>query len=279
MKTFLFRSIFIELVSILGVGALLGVQQSSIFAQNQPQVKNWILNCNYSYSDENRVFTFPNEGFAYDHRDSVISVCYKAIEHNINILNEKEFKDTINVVIVRTRDEMKQMTGSKASGMALSFMKKVFLIIGNNDVEPPINHELMHLISETLWGYPAIGMTFLDEGLATYARNNCNNYTVEDIYAYLQFHNMLIPIDSLVVDFYKRPEMVAYHQSAYIVQYLLMKYGAGKLKMLWQSGFTDFQKIYGIAFKTVERNIEEEIKQKYPIPPNIDWESFSKGCK
>jgi hypothetical protein len=41
--------------------------------------------------------------------------------------------------------------------------------------------------------------------------------------------------------------MIAYHQSAYMVQYLLEKYGVEKFKQLWQNGYNDFKNIYLIS--------------------------------
>jgi hypothetical protein len=90
---------------------------------------------------------------------------------------------------------------------------------------------------------------------------------------------MLISIDSMTTDFYKQPEMIAYHQSAYIVQYLIEKYGIERLKNLWQSGFQDFERIYDVPYQKIESDIQQELKIRIPVVPNIDWEILKKGCK
>src|SRR5215207_7566358 len=96
-----------------------------------------------------------------------------------------------------------------------------------------IFHEVMHMITMTTWGYPGVDSNWMNEGLAAYAENNCNGFTDEAIYRYLQDKDMLVPMTALTTSFYKQPEMIAYHQAAYIVQYLLSHYGVEKLKALW----------------------------------------------
>ena len=73
--------------------------------------------------------------------------------------------------------------------------------------------------------------------------------------------------------------MIAYHQSAYIVQSLIEFQGIEKIKELWQAGFIDFEKIYGMPFSEMESKINTSIMDKYPTSIVIDWETFRKGCK
>jgi hypothetical protein len=72
--------------------------------------------------------------------------------------------------------------------------------------------------------------------------------------------------------------MIAYHQAAYIVRYLLSSYGVEKFKDLWTQGFASFEKIYGIAFGQVQSDMNKNAEQNYPVVPNIDWNSFQVGC-
>jgi hypothetical protein len=114
--------------------------------------------------------------------------------------------------------------------------------------------------------------------LAVYAENNCNGYKDEQIYRYLYQKGMLIPMSALTISFYRQPEMVAYHQAAYFVQYLLSCYGVDKFKELWLQGFASFEKIYGVAFEQVQKDMNKTAEQHYPTSPNIDWDSFQVGC-
>jgi hypothetical protein len=226
----------------------------------------------------NITFIFPPEGFAFDSRDSIIDKCFDAIKHDLAIIHQNEYRDTITAQFVSSREEMKQYIGYSPSGAAFPQVKTIWFV-ANKELSPPIKHEFMHMITIGLWGQPPQETDWLKEGIAAYAENSCNGFTVEQIYAFFENKNMLLPIDSLTTHFYMQPEMIAYHQSAYISQYLIETFGIEKFALLWQSGFSGFQKIYGIRFQQIESDIKNKLKQKYRVMPNIDWNAFKTGCK
>jgi hypothetical protein len=229
---------------------------------------------------DNVSFTFPSKGYAYDNRNRFVKECLQAIKSNTALLKLPGYSDTIRIQFLGSRQEMKQYTGMTPSGLAL-VQPKILYIVANGDpkeVKPPIKHELMHMISMTTWGYPAQDSNWMNEGLAAYAENNCNGYNDEQIYRYLSGKGMLIPMSALTTTFYRQPEMVAYHQAAYIVQYLLSSYGVDKFKDLWSQGFASFEKIYGISFKQVQRDMNKTAEKDYTTLPNIDWNTFQVGC-
>ncbi|HET7896831.1 MAG TPA: hypothetical protein VFL47_04160, partial [Flavisolibacter sp.] len=157
---------------------------------------------------------------------------------------------------------------------------KIVYLVANADPkdQPPIKHELMHMITMTTWGYPAVDSNWINEGLAAYAENNCNGFTDEAIYRYLAEKDMLVPMPALTTSFYQQPEMIAYHQAACIVQYLLSHYGIEKLKALWREGFARFERIYGVPFDRVQTAISDNVRLDYPKVPAIDWNTFQEGC-
>ncbi len=120
---------------------------------------------------------------------------------------------------------------------------------------------------------------WMNEGIAAFAENQCNGFNDEQIYRFLSENKLLLPMDSLTAHFYLEPEMIAYHQAAYIVQYLLSNYGVEKFKDLWMQGFANFEKIYGVSFANAQENIERTAKRDYPNAPNIVWEKFKEGCQ
>jgi hypothetical protein len=172
---------------------------------------------------------------------------------------------------------MKQYTGSPVGGSTMPQIRTVWFV-ANKETGPPIKHEFMHMITISSWGPPLSETDWMKEGIAAYAENSCNGFNVEQIYAFLEKKNMLIPMDSLTANFYGVPEMIAYHQSAYICQYLFEHFGILKFRMLWQSGLRDFEKIFGIPFLQIQSEIKKKMDEKYPQPPNIDWDSFKTGC-
>jgi hypothetical protein len=229
---------------------------------------------------KNIIFTFPADGWAFSKRDSLIDATFAALKHNTELIHVK-YTDTIRVVFLSSRKEMKKHTSMPGSGETFPDLMTSFIVAKDEQkhVKPPLKHELMHLITMSSWGNPVVSSQWMNEGLAAYAENNCNNYQVEQIYSYLTDRNMLLPMDTMINNFYNQSEMIRNHQSAYIIQFLLDNYGVDKLKKLWIKGFNEFENIYGISYGQLELQFKEKLKQKYPTTPAIEWDSFSKGCR
>lgn len=152
----------------------------------------------------------------------------------------------------------------------------MFSLAGDKDA--PIRHELMHMITTLKWGEPHATSTWLNEGLAALADDACNGFSDEQIYRFLQHGRMLLPVDSLAADFYHQPEMVAYHQAGYAVQYLIRTNGIEKFRALWARGFTAFPEIYGMPFSQAQAAMDARATADFPRAPTIDWEQFKQGC-
>jgi|SRR5579863_805306 len=227
---------------------------------------------------DNLSFIIPTNCYAYDHREKLISDCRDAIKGDCELIKIPLFTDSITVRVVSTREEMKKYTGLAAGGVAWLPTKTAYLL-SNEKEGPPVKHELMHMITLSAWGDPDPTSLWMKEGIAAYAENQCNGYTDEQIYRFLLQDKLLLPMGSLTADFYREPEMIAYHQSAFMVQYLLSKYGVEKFKDLWTQGFANFEKIYGAPFARVEISIDNMAKHDYPKAPGIVWKTFSEGCQ
>jgi peptidase MA superfamily protein len=238
----------------------------------------WQKECQVKKSIRNLNFNFPAGGFAFDHKSDFVDQSLEAMQSNAQIIGLEQFTDTIQIRFLRSRDDMFGFTGLKASGTAYPHIHTLY-VVADGKKSPPIKHELMHLIAMLKWGYPHFSSTWINEGLATYAEANCNGYPVSKIYRYLLETDRLIEMDSLRSNFYRQEEMIAYHQSAYMVDHLLNRYSLEQFKELWTKGFDSFQSIYGISFSKVKADLEKAILEKYPTAPDIDWETFKKGCK
>jgi hypothetical protein len=223
-------------------------------------------------------FIIPMNSFAYDNREKLISDCRGAIISDLELIKLPRFTDSITVRVVSTREEMKKYTGLAAGGVAWLPTKTAYLL-SNEKEGPPIKHELMHMITLSAWGDPDPTSLWMKEGIAAFAENQCNGYNDEQIYRFLSKNKLLLPMDSLTADFYRESEMIAYHQSAFMVQYLLSNYGVEKFKDLWTQGFANFEKIYGAPFTKVEIGIDNTAKHDYPNAPGIVWKTFSEGCQ
>lgn len=213
---------------------------------------------------------FINSGISATEGDSIIEITKKHIEHNLKLIGESDFKDSVYIVLVRSRDEMIKYAGGRISG--ISMLKDKY--VPQNMIcciSKVLKHELMHIIVSLKWnpliknyiGHP----DWLSEGLAVYADPEAealNGLTLKEVYASFHQNNKLLKSDLLI----KFPSItsteieIAYIQSGYIVQFLIERYGIQKFKELWFGSY-DFEKIYGINMECMIQKINKELCQKY----------------
>jgi len=270
-------------------------KNGTIIQDQHPSVKDLSFNKTVEWEEKktitkeinNLYFTFPSEGYAFKNRNSLIEEALDAIESNCALINETNYDEFTKIWFLKSKQEMQFHTSLFASGASNLWTRSVYVVINLEDestedaviIKPPIKHELMHMVSMTKWGPPQQNVTWLNEGLATYAENNCNEFTVEQIYRYFLEKDMLISMDLLSTNFYAHEEMIAYHQSAYIVQYLITNYGIDKFKRLWQNGISIFEDIYSVSTAQMIEEINKKLIEQSPTVPNIDWDTFKEGCK
>ncbi|UWX53783.1 peptidase MA family metallohydrolase [Maribacter litopenaei] len=227
---------------------------------------------------DNVIFTFPESGFAYKNRKRLVKDCFDAIKYDSELIDLKDFNDTIFIRFLPSREAMKPLTGNTPSGSAYPHLKTLY-VVANDNTRPPIKHELMHLISMLEWGYPPPSSTWMNEGLGTFAENNCSGWTVAQMYRYLLENDQLISMNLLTTDFYKQPENFSYHQSAYIVEYLLENYSIEQFGLVWKDGFEKFEETYGFSFEQLKSDLEIDLIEKMPEVPEIYPQTFYKNCE
>lgn len=245
------------------------------------QGNGWKLEKQVTKKVDNFHFTFPSVGYAYDNRDLYVKECIDALKEDCAIIKLPNYNNPIKIRFLNSRKEMEEEVGMTTTGWTNMWTQEIH-IVAVNEFKPPIKHEIMHMISMTTWGYPHDDLIWLNEGLATYAHvpsgYDCNGYKVGQIYRYLLEKEILISIDSLTNNFYGEDDMISYHQSAHIVEFLLTNYGIEKFKELWKKGFCFFEEIYTISFSQMEIEINKNTIEKYPTAVSIDWNVFKKGC-
>lgn len=254
-------------------------------ACNQPEqvapqtpADGWTTQARVSKQIGNVAFEFPASGYAFERKQTYVEETLQAMQENAAIIELAEVQDSINVQFLPSRSAMGKLTGMRASGIAQAHTNTLFVVANPHQI-PPIRHELMHLIATLEWGYPHLSCDWLNEGLAAFAENHCNGYTVAEIYRYFMETDRLVSMDSMVTDFYAQSEMIGYHQAAYIVEYLLANHGLERFKRLWLEGFPNFAAIYGKEFSEMEPLLQAAVLERYPKAPPINFEVFAEGCK
>jgi len=82
-----------------------------------------------------------------------------------------------------------------------AFLFCIFLVL-NDKIDTPLKHELTHLIVMLGWGYPHQTSIWMNEGLSTSQVNNCNGYSVSELYRYFLDKNkfMILNLESPFIE-------------------------------------------------------------------------------
>ena len=203
----------------------------------------------------------------------------EAIVRIKEVLNIQKLPNAFYVIVVESRDEMKNFVGIRHKGMT-SLENDLIFLVYNQNTRAYIRHELFHLAAFRLWGRPS--NRILDEGGAMYADSICLNYDnpIIVLNKYLFENNLWFPFNDLKDNFNKlahENDMIAYLQSALIFKYLYENYGLEKIEELWKNGFDNFSKIYGFDYNDLKNRL---IKLFISTDSeNVDWnELMQKGC-
>lgn len=268
---------FNTLLLLITIVTLFGCQSKAV----EDYGDGWQLEQQVTKQVDNLHFIFPVEGHAFDNRETFVAKSSQSIEENCALIGLSDYSNPIKMRFLNSRKEMKQQVGSPATGWTNMWTQEIHVVANDSEdriVKTPIKHEIMHMITMTLWGYPHDNLIWLNEGMATYAGDDCNEIKSGEIYHYFLTEEMLLPIDSLSNSFYNQDDMIAYHQSAYIVEYLMKKYGVQKIEEFWKKGFASFEEVYGVPFSEMVENINKAVIEKYENSPVIDWDEYKKEC-
>lgn len=278
-----------------GMNQLEGDFENGVFISNNPFViernarldttkfnktTEWEDKAQVSKQMDNFYFTFPASGYAYENRDRLVEECLEAFKQNCALIHDPSYTEFTKIHFVKSENEVLLHANIHVKNMADIQTRSIYMVVSDEEMEtkktksPPIVHEVMHMVSMTEWGIPPSTNNWLNEGLATYAQNNCSGYTVAELYRYFLEKDMLIPIDSLTNHFPNTEEMVSYHQSACIVEYLISTYGITKFEDFWKGGFQSFESIYGVSFAQMQAALHKQLFDLYPVSPTINWETI-----
>lgn len=220
-------------------------------------------------------------------RNDVVTKTKKYISQNLALLNESMFNDSIDIILVRDRNEMFQYSKRGIEGCVFidDTSMRIFIICIYNPESNHLKHDLMDAMITCKWGSrKETDLGWLKEGLAMFSDPTsliCDGHTFKERYVYFQIMGNNLTAEELI----KLPAReetssfkVASNQTAYIAKYLLANYGVESIKQLWCSGMADFEKIFGIGFEKLISKINNELSLEYPNPINFNWSGFNRDC-
>jgi hypothetical protein len=232
----------------------------------------------------NLQFTF-NDSVDAAERSRLMDSTRTYLKACLSLLHEATLNDTVDFMFVRNWEDMRKL-GFPFSGYTSTdpmeglARKTVFCVGGPRN---PLKHEVMHLVSRCRWG-PSKNehlMTWLEEGLATFANPEaeCDTLSFEEKYRYFLQNGKAIDAEALLLHFKEQQTpKISHNQSAYIVCYLVDKYGIDTLRKLWVGGMEVFQELYGMDFNSLVQHLERQLMLSSQPAVSLDWNDFIRPC-
>src|SRR5437870_5126565 len=105
-----------------------------------------------------------------------MSEATEALESDLNLLTQTNFRDTISISYLNSRDEMKQLFGRAAKGWTVVDSSKIFLVC-NQETRPYHKHEIMHVLTAKYFGVSDMTSFWMNEGMSVCAEKLCYEYS------------------------------------------------------------------------------------------------------
>ncbi len=193
--------------------------------------------------------------------------------------------DAVQVFIYRSADEKQRLVGAATTQFAKPWRHEVHINAGSFP-HPVIKHELVHAMAAswskqmfrvpTAWLVPHVGLI---EGLAVAADNPVDDLTLSQWAAAMKQKGLLPPVADLMQPqgFYRVPASRAYVTAGAFVRYLHQRFGAARLKVLYQQG--DFDNVYALSLSQLAVDFEKELDslQLDESAVNAAFARFSRG--
>jgi hypothetical protein len=223
---------------------------------------------------------FQSASYAADHIDQFETDAEEAWTNGLRVLGAGRFGPRIDVFHLKSRDQMKHLTGFPVRGWTDPESRTVLLVRSSSSNQGE-RHEIAHVLSHNLWGHSRDWLTtgWMSEALATYAGGPCSGLVIDEIAAYLDLQAELIPLDSLALEFRSHNDLVAYLQAGSFFGYVRETYGMPRVRALWEQGFERFETILGKSPAAVDAEWRNHLRALYPAP-KVEWAPLKEaGCQ
>jgi len=194
--------------------------------------------------------------YAAAHQDSLLGRLESAHEHVFEMIDLPQDTARIQVLFLETRLQMETLLGRRATGFAEPATGTV-LLMTNPDWRAFERHEIMHVVAERNWGPADPEADWLREGLAQLADGRCGRYSNEPVANGLVAEDGWIPLETLVRDFRRQPDLNAYLEAASLAGYIHRVHGVAALRAMWQGGPEEFRRVTGRSLHQLEQEWQE----------------------
>jgi hypothetical protein len=253
-------------VSVLGALATLFVGLASLFPRRWlPTAEEMLAREGFSWrTHETPTFLFHYEADSHAEKEleTLAKLHDEARRRVLDLLGERRYPPRVHVFAVETRERMRQMLGWETNGQAIPD-GNALCVVFSKLTNAAGAHELMHVVSQNLWGALSPTRNWLNEGLAVYSDDvyGWGGYELHALSKHMRQTGQSVPLAALMTDFDKQPQQLSYPATGSFVKFLYQRYGRDKLKQLWQAELDDLPAIYGKGAAELEMEWHAVIEQ------------------
>jgi hypothetical protein len=218
------------------------------------------------------------DSFAERHRAALLRSAEGARSRALEYLDEPRYDRRLDVFYVDSREEMEQLVGGSVTGLADWRSGAAFLVC-TPDWRSFDQHEITHVISIDLWGYPKDPSAWLVEGLAIRVDGWCREYSVDDLAHHLATGGALPSIQDLGAQYASLGEVRAGVAAASLIEFIRSEFGVGALRTLWGEGLGKVEDVLGLSAAELESRWKKHILEQTGAVIDVDWQTLEDpGC-
>jgi hypothetical protein len=224
-----------------------------------------------------RIYYTPGS-FAEKHRFMLLRSTNASIDEVVELLGESDYGRLLSVFYVESREEMERLVGRPVTGFSNWTASGIFLVV-NPEWRSFEKHEIAHIITLGVWGWPEPTSRWMVEGICIYVDGWCREYSVDEIaYQYLS-DDRLPPLQELFEKFAELGEIRAGVYAASVIGFVRDTYGVDAVRALWTDGSGDLKKSIGVPAGELEALWKEHLRRAADDDLQIDLKTIEElGC-
>ena len=206
------------------------------------------------------IINYEKQSPAEERIEHIIQDLEASYVHIESLLGESyAYKNNLQVFIVSSRSQMKNLIGYETNGTAFS-KTEVLCYIVSATMTLSARHELLHVMAMNQWGIPDL---WINEGLAVYADDQWHGHNLHALASHLNETDEMISIRDLQSNFRKHNDLVTYPLAGSLVKFIYEAYGVESVKSMWQG--TSVQQALGIDVDGLEEEWLNTLPEAVPL--------------
>ena len=242
-----------------------------------PQVRRILEDDRYEWvtvETENTRIHFPSGSYAETQQSLLPGRAEGSRQQVLSRLSVSEYREPLHLFYVDSREDMEKLTGSPVTGFSY-YDDHAIVTVFNDRWRAFERHELTHTVTLGSWTRPA-GPAVV-EGLATYVDGRCGGYENGRIVRAILDQGLLIPMETLVGDFRRQNDLIAYLQAASIIEFMVHRQGPEAVAILWAQGLRASPVLLQTSADVFLGEFEIWLTSTYDPVPSGAWESIRAG--